>query len=105
MTSYWFILSAAGGSFTLGSLLLKKFADTGAGTALLFAFLALGVGNLAYIRLLAHGLGQGAVISSMSQVIALSVLGALFFGERLGLHQLSGLGLAVVSIWLYSQAR
>lgn len=105
MTSYWIILSAAGASFTLGSVLLKQFSDTGAGLALLFAVFALGIGNLAYVRLLAHGLGQGAVMSSMSQIIALSVLGALLFGERLGQPQVAGLALAVLSIWLFSQSR
>ncbi|MEL6361569.1 MAG: hypothetical protein AAFR21_10820 [Pseudomonadota bacterium] len=105
MTSYWILLSAAGASFTLGSVLLKQFSDTGTGLALLFAVLVLGLGNLVYVRLLAHGLGQGAVMSSMSQIIALSVLGALLFGERLGLPQLAGLILAVLSIWLFSQSR
>lgn len=104
MTTYWFILSAAGTSFTLGSVLLKQFSDTGAGLALFFAVLVLGLGNLAYVRLLAHGLGQGAVMSSMSQIIALSVLGALLFGERLGLPQVAGLALAILSIWLFSQS-
>ena len=105
MTSYWFVLSAVGASFTLGSVLLKQFADTGVGYVLFFAILALGLGNLAYVRLLAHGLGQGAVMSSMSQVIALSVLGAVLFGERLGIPQLAGLALAIASIWLFSQTR
>lgn len=58
MSSYWLILSAAGVSFTLGSVLLKQFAVTGLGYVLLFAVLALGLGNLASIRLLAPGLGQ-----------------------------------------------
>ncbi|MEJ8561700.1 hypothetical protein QTO30_11040 [Yoonia sp. GPGPB17] len=105
MMSYWLVLTAVGASFSLGSVLLKQFADTGVGSALLFAILVLGIGNLAYVRLLAHGLGNGAVLSSMSQVVALSILGAVLFGERLGLPQLAGLGLAIVSIWLFSQSR
>ncbi len=105
MASYWLILSAAGACFTVGSVLLKQFADTGLGHVLLLAILALGLGNLAYVRLLAHGLGQGAVMSSMSQVVALSVLGAVLFGERLGPYQLAGMGLALASIWLFSQPR
>ena len=105
MTSYWLILSTAGASFTLDSVLLKQFFDTGAGTALLFVVLALGIGNLAYVQLLAHGLGQGAVMSSMSQIITLSVLGAQLFDERLGLPQLAGLGLALLSISLFSHSR
>ena len=104
MTSYWLILSAAGASFTLGSVLLKQFSDTGVGYVLLLAVLALGLGNVAYVRLLAYGLGQGAVLSSMSQIIALSVLGAFLFGERLGPTQVAGLGLAVLSIWLFSRS-
>ncbi|MEM8581430.1 MAG: hypothetical protein AAGB10_23175 [Pseudomonadota bacterium] len=105
MSSYWFMLSAAGASFTLGSVLLKKFADSGVGYVLMLAVLTLGLGNLAYVRLLAFGLGQGAALSSMSQVIALSVLGAVIFGERLAAPQLAGLGLAIASIWLFSQTR
>jgi len=105
MASYWIILTAAGASFTLGSVLLKQFSDTGAAIALIFAVLALGIGNLAYVRLLAHGLGQGAVMSSMSQIIALSFLGAVLFGERLGPPQLAGMGCALVSIWLFSQSQ
>lgn len=105
MSSYWFTLSAAGASFTLGSVLLKKFADTGGGYVLLLAVLALGLGNLAYVRLLAYGLGHGAAASSMSQVIALAVLGAALFGERLAMPQLAALGLAIASIWLFSQTR
>ena len=104
MTSYWVVLSATGASFTLGSVLLKQFADTGVGYVLLLAMCALGIGNLAYIRLLAHGLGEGAVMSSMSQVIALTILGAVLFGERLETPQLAGLTLAIASIWLFSQA-
>lgn len=104
MTTYWIILSATGASFTLGSVLLKQFSDTGAGLALLCAVLVLGIGNLAYVRLLAHGLGEAAVMSSMSQIIALSILGALLFGERLGLPQMAGLGLAILSIWLFSRS-
>ena len=105
MTSYWFILSAAGASFTLGSVLLKQFADTGVGYVLLLGVLAFGLGNLAYVRLLTYGLGQGAAMSSMSQVIALYALGAVLFGERLAMPQLAGLALAMASIWLFSQTR
>ena len=105
MNSYWFMLSAAGASFTLGSVLLKLFADTGVGYLLLLAALALGLGNLAYVRLLVDGLGQGAVMSSMSQVIALSFLGAVLFGERLGLPQLAGMVFALASIWMFSQSQ
>ena len=105
MSSYWLILSAAGASFTLGSVLLKQFADTGVGYVLMLAVLALGLGNLAYVRLLAYGLGQGAALSSMSQVIALAFLGAVLFGERLGLPQLAGIGFALVSIWLFSHSQ
>ncbi len=105
MTSYWFMLSASGISFTLGSVLLKQFADTGVGYVLLFAILALGLGNLAYVRLLAHGLGQGAVMSSMCQVIVLIFLGAVLYGERFGAPQLAGMGCALVSIWLFSQSQ
>lgn len=103
MNSYWLILSCAGASFTLGSVLLKCFADTGLGYVLLLAIIVLALGNVAYIRLLVHGLGQGAVMSSMTQIIALCVLGILLFDEQFGVPQLAGLGLALASLWFFAQ--
>lgn len=86
-------------------MLLKRFADTGVAYVLILAIFALGLGNLAYVRLLTYGLGQGAALSSMSQVVALALLGAVLFEERLGLYQIGGMRLAVASIWLFSQTR
>lgn len=103
MPTYWLALAACGAGFTAGSVLLKRFADTGLGQFLLLAFLVFGLSNLAYARLLAHGLGQGAVLSSMSQVVALSVIGVAVFGERFGASQAAGLGLAILSIWLFTR--
>lgn len=104
MSTYWLALSASGAGFTFGSVLLKRFADTGIGHFLILAFFVFGLSNLAYVRLLAHGLGQGAVMSSMSQVVALSIIGVAVFGERFGAAQLFGVGLAVASIWLFAQS-
>ena len=102
MSSSWFALTACGAGFTTGSVLLKRFAVTGGAHFLALALLVFGLSNLAYVRLLANGLGQGAVLSSMSQVIALSVIGSAAFGERFGLTQAAGLALAIGSIWLFA---
>ncbi|WP_299730631.1 hypothetical protein [uncultured Tateyamaria sp.] len=104
MFTHWFALATCGTGFTAGSVLLKRFADTGLGHFLILAFLIFGLSNLAYARLLAHGLGQGAVLSSMSQVVVLSVIGAAVFGERFSASQAAGLGLAILSIWLFTRA-
>jgi drug/metabolite transporter (DMT)-like permease len=97
-------LLASSAGFTAGSFFLKRYADLGSLTDLICAFAVFACTNLIYARVLAKGLGQGAVLSSMSQVILLSALGALVFGERLNAHQLAGLGLAIGSIWLFAQS-
>jgi uncharacterized membrane protein len=97
-------LVASSAGFTTGSLFLKRFADYGTLTDLGCAFAVFACTNLIYARVLARGLGQGAVLSSMSQVVLMSALGALVFGERLNAHQILGLGLAICSIWLFAQS-
>ncbi len=102
MSLYWVFLSASGAGFTIGSVLLKRFVDTGNGAVLGFAVAVFVLSNVAYIRVLTDGLGRGAVLSSMCQVVALSAIAALFFDEDFSPYQIAGVGFAVASIWLFS---
>jgi uncharacterized membrane protein len=100
-TSLSLLASTTG--FTAESFFLKRYADLGTLTDLGCAFAVFAFTNLFYARVFAKGLGQGAILSSMSQVVLVSALGALVFGERLNAHQLIALGLAICSIWLFAQ--
>ncbi|MGJ8530261.1 hypothetical protein [Maritalea sp.] len=101
-----YLLSSSAG-FSVGTVFLKKFADTGAFTALGTAFGIFAVSNLIYAKLLQVGIGQGVVLSSMAQLILMSTVGIVLFGERMTPFNLTGLVLALIAVWafaLHSQA-
>ena len=100
MTLWWLNLAGSSIGFTFASLLLKRFADTGAPAAISLALVVLGLSNVFYIQVIRSGLGQGTVASSMSQVILMAVLGFVFFGERLTPFQTLGVVFAALSIFL-----
>ena len=100
MSYWWLNLAASSIGFALGSLLLKKFADTGTTMALAMSFAVLVVSNLVFVQVIRSGLGQGIVASSMMQVIMIAALGVLLFGERLSALQVAGVALAAASIFL-----
>ncbi len=99
--SVW-VLSLIGSTlgFTFGSALLKRFADTNELQMLLFSFGVLGVSNLLFVHVIRGGLGQGVIASSLSQIVFMAGLGALYFGERLTIQQILGVLLAALSLWL-----
>ena len=86
--------------FTIGSLALKRFADTGAWSMLSVSFAIFALSNLLFAQVLRSGLGQGVVASSMSQILLMAVLGVWLFGERLSLYQLAGVVMAATSLFL-----
>ncbi|MEM0949900.1 MAG: hypothetical protein AAGK37_21070 [Pseudomonadota bacterium] len=100
MTMWWLNLAGSSVGFTLGSLLLKRFADTGGWTVLSFSFAIFAVSNLLFAQVLRGGLGQGIVASSMLQIILMATLGVLIFDEKLSILQIAGVALAVTSIFL-----
>ncbi|MEM7076923.1 MAG: hypothetical protein AAF484_17690 [Pseudomonadota bacterium] len=100
MSSWWFSLLGSSAGFTLGSLLLKRYADTGAWTTLSMSFAVFAASNLLFAHVLKGGLGSGVVASSMLQIILMAVLGVVIFGERLDPFQIAGVALAAVSIFL-----
>lgn len=97
---WWLNLAGSSVGFTLGSLFLKKFADTGEWAALMLSFFILAGSNLFFVQVIRSGLGQGIVASSMFQAILIAALGVLVFGERLSATQMSGVALAAFSIFL-----
>jgi small multidrug resistance pump len=88
----------------LGDYVLKLAADRGHGT--LSVAVALGVLLYAASALLWFGamrhvtLGQAGVAYSMLTLVALAAIGALFFGERMGLRELAGIGCALTAMVL-----
>ena len=100
MIFWWATLAGSTVGFTLGSALLKQFADTGAAAPLVLSFAVLGVSNLLFVHVIRTGLGTGIIASSMSQIILVAALGVLVFGERLSAMQVIGVALAATSIAL-----
>ena len=98
----WACLAGSSLGFAAGSVFLKRFADLGGIGDLGISFLIFAASNLLYAQVLARGLGQGAVLSSMAQIIVLSALGAVLFKEHLGHPQLAGMVMAAGGVWLYS---
>ena len=47
-------------------------------------------------------LAEAAVAYSMLTLVALCVIGAIFFGERVGPREVAGISLALASMWLMS---
>ncbi len=103
MFFWWFCLLGSSAGFTAGSLLLKRFADTGAWACLSLSFAVFAVSNLLFAQVLKSGLGPGVVASSMLQIILMAALGVLIFGERLNPWQMSGVAMAAASILLMLQ--
>jgi small multidrug resistance pump len=88
----------------LGDYVLKLAADRGLAT--LSTMVGLGVGLYAVSALLWFGamrhltLGQAGVAYSMLTLVALALIGALAFGERLGLRECAGIGCALTAMAL-----
>ena len=98
-------LVASSAGFALGSVLLKRYADSGSWGDLALAFGVFAASNLLYVPVLARGLGQGAALSSMAQLILMSALGMLIFGEKLGPYNVAGLVTALITVWLFAVAQ
>lgn len=102
LTVFNLVVSSVG--FALGSVFLKRYADGAAWTDLGSALLILGLSNLVYVQLMAKGLAQASAISSMSHLVLMALASVFLFGERMGQHQVAGLLLALITIWLFAQA-
>lgn len=97
---WWISLVGSTLGFTLGSALLKRFADTAGVPSLAGAFAVLAASNLLFVYVLRGGFGQGIIASSMVQVILVSLVGIAVFDERLTAAQILGVVLAATSVFL-----
>lgn len=100
--AYVLFLSCSTVGFAGGSVFLKRFADHGQMSDLMVAYAIFAVSNLAYAAVMTKGLGQAVVLSGLSQMLLVSAIGILVFGERLALTQVVGLFLSLVSVWLFT---
>lgn len=100
MSVWWMHLAASTVGFTVGSLLLKKYADAGGVPCLVLTALVLVASNVSFVEVIRGGFGQGIIASSMVQMILMVALGAVLFGETYSPAQGLGVILAVMSMYL-----
>ena len=94
-------LSGAVGAFIAANTVLRGYAASGAGMTLAGALGLFLIGNLMMVRVMREGgLAVGVAISSVVQLVALTVIAMAMFGERPGNIQLLGVALGVVSVAL-----
>ena len=94
-------LAASTGVFMVANSLLKTYAVKGGPWMLVAALAAFCLGNFLMVRVMReNGLGLGLALSLVFQLVAITAIAYLFFGERPSSLQLIGVVLGVVSIAL-----
>lgn len=102
LTPFWIQLMTSNLGFVAGTVLLKRYADSGSLLWLMAAFATFATANLIYARILVHGIGQAAALSSIGHVLLLVLIGTAM-GERLTGDKIAAVVLAGVAIWLFSR--
>ena len=99
VTVLWLLASTA--VFMAANSVLKLHVTQG-GYGLLIGALALFcVGNTLMVQVMrGEGLGVAIVLSAIFQMVAITLLAVVVFGERLAVQQWAGIGLAVVAVML-----
>ncbi|MFC3087611.1 hypothetical protein [Tabrizicola soli] len=100
MTALAFLwLAAATVVFVAANGVLKVYAIKGQPGVLIGALLMFCVGNWLMVQVMkASGLGLAIAVSSIVQLVAISVLALVVFGERPTGLQLAGMALGVVAV-------
>lgn len=94
-------LAASTAVFMGANSLLKAYATGGKPLTLVAALAAFCLGNFLMVKVMqGNGLGLALALSLVFQLVAITVIAALFFGERPSLMQLAGVALGLVSIAL-----
>lgn len=94
-------LSGAVAAFIAANTVLRSYSASGAGLALAGALALFLVGNLLMVRVMREGgLAIGVALSSVIQLVAMTVIAMLVFGERPANIQILGVALGVVSVAL-----
>ena len=92
-------LTASTGVFMFANALLKTYAAKGGLVMLIAALAAFCLGNWLMVRVMReNGLGLALALSLVFQLVAVTLIAFLFFGERPSVLQLAGVVLGVVSI-------
>jgi undecaprenyl phosphate-alpha-L-ara4N flippase subunit ArnF len=88
----------------VGDYVLKLAADRGQGAysvAVALGVILYGTGAILWFAAMRHmTLGQAGVAYSMLSLVALAIVGAVFFGERLGARECAGIGCALAAMML-----
>ena len=92
-------LVASTGVFMVANALLKTYAAKGGPEMLVAALAAFCLGNWLMVRVMReNGLGLAIALSLIFQLIAITLMAFLWFGERPSGLQMAGLALGVVAI-------
>jgi small multidrug resistance pump len=88
-------------AFIAANSVLRAYAGSGQWATLALALGCFLVGNLMMVRLMREsGLALAVAISSVVQLVALALIGVLWFGERLTGMQTAGVMLGIVAVAL-----
>ena len=85
--------------FMLANATLKTFAQSGGPWLLIGALALFCIGNFLMVQVMrANGLGIAIVLSAIFQMVAITLMAALVFGERMAPMQWAGLALGIVAV-------
>lgn len=94
-------LAGAMAVFVLANSVLRSYSASAYVPTLLGALLLFTLGNLMMVRLMREsGLALAISVSSVAQLVLLSLVAFLWFGERPTPRQLAGMALGVVAVVL-----
>lgn len=94
-------LSGTMGVFIVANSVLRTHAGSGQWLTLAGALVLFSLGNVMMVRLMREsGLALAVSVSSAVQLVILSLVAILWFGERPGGAQLAGIALGVVAVAL-----
>ena len=92
--------------FIMANSVLRSYAASSWLPALALALLLFSVGNVMMVRLMREsGLALPIAVSSVAQLVLITLVAVLWFGERLTPVQGAGLGLGVVAVALIAWPR
>jgi small multidrug resistance pump len=94
-------LAGAMGVFVLANSVLRTYAASAHWPTLVGALALFSLGNLMMVRLMREsGLALAISISSVAQLVLISAVAVLWFGERPTPRQLAGMGLGIAAVVL-----
>lgn len=92
-------LAASTGVFMVANSLLKTYAAKGGAFFLILALACFCLGNFLMVKVMReNGLGLALALSLVFQLVAITVIAFVFFGERPSGLQVAGVVLGIVSI-------